>query len=184
MEKKKPQDTESRHADKYIVRFPAGMRDRIAEAAKAHNRSMNAEIVARLSGSFEGMGQEAARRIAELEAQVLDSELEIISLNGHLNEVATVLQGFHADVIMGVQTKPEELEAIEEQAIAALEIARGAAGDLELLLQKRYAARKKIDLLVTRRMQHASLRSKLKELEEEADQQRAARKRGAPKKKP
>lgn len=38
--------------DKYIVRFPAGMRARIAEAAKSNNRSMNAEIVARLEESL------------------------------------------------------------------------------------------------------------------------------------
>lgn len=41
-------------ADKYIVRFPDGMRDRIAEAAKANNRSMNAEIVARLEQTLAG----------------------------------------------------------------------------------------------------------------------------------
>jgi len=39
-------------ADKYVVRFPDGMRDRIAESAKANNRSMNAEIVARLERSL------------------------------------------------------------------------------------------------------------------------------------
>lgn len=39
-------------ADKFIVRFPEGMRSRIAEAAKVNNRSMNAEIVARLQSSF------------------------------------------------------------------------------------------------------------------------------------
>lgn len=50
---KKPQESASREADKYILRFPDGMRDNIAEAAKANNRSMNAEIVARLAKSFE-----------------------------------------------------------------------------------------------------------------------------------
>lgn len=35
-------------AEKFIVRFPPGVRERIAEAAKANNRSMNAEIVSRL----------------------------------------------------------------------------------------------------------------------------------------
>ena len=39
-------------ADKYVVRFPDGMRDRIAAEAKANNRSMNAEIIARLEQSF------------------------------------------------------------------------------------------------------------------------------------
>lgn len=44
----------SEQADKFVVRFPDGMRDRIAEAAKAAGRSMNAEIVARLEASFDG----------------------------------------------------------------------------------------------------------------------------------
>jgi hypothetical protein len=43
----------SRGLDKFILRFPDGMRDRIAEAAKANNRSMNAEVVSRLQDSFE-----------------------------------------------------------------------------------------------------------------------------------
>lgn len=42
----------SRSADQFVVRLPDGMRDRIADAAKANNRSMNAEIVARLQDSF------------------------------------------------------------------------------------------------------------------------------------
>ena len=32
-------------ADKYIIRFPQGMRDRIRENAAANRRSMNSEIV-------------------------------------------------------------------------------------------------------------------------------------------
>lgn len=44
----------SRTAEQFVVRFPDGMRNRIAEAAKANNRSMNAEIVARLQESFAG----------------------------------------------------------------------------------------------------------------------------------
>lgn len=42
----------SRTADQFVVRFPEGMRDRIADAAKANNRSMNAEIIQRLEHSF------------------------------------------------------------------------------------------------------------------------------------
>lgn len=43
----------AKEADKFIVRLPDGMRDRIEQAAKANQRSMNAEIVARLQFSFE-----------------------------------------------------------------------------------------------------------------------------------
>lgn len=35
-------------ADKFMLRLPDGMRERIASKAKANNRSMNAEIVATL----------------------------------------------------------------------------------------------------------------------------------------
>lgn len=38
--------------DKFVVRFPDGLRDRVADEAKASGRSMNAEIVHRLELSF------------------------------------------------------------------------------------------------------------------------------------
>lgn len=41
--------------DQFMLRLPDGMRDRIKAAAEASNRSMNAEIVARLQGSFDVM---------------------------------------------------------------------------------------------------------------------------------
>lgn len=37
--------------DKFIVRLPDGLRDKIAADAKAKGRSMNAEIVARIANS-------------------------------------------------------------------------------------------------------------------------------------
>lgn len=40
-------------ADKYVLRMPDGMRDRLAELAKANNRSMNAEIVLILQQAIE-----------------------------------------------------------------------------------------------------------------------------------
>lgn len=61
-------------ADKYIVRFPDGMRDRIAQAAKQSNRSMNAEVVARLQASFDGpLGaqSEVAQQLADARAQTI-----------------------------------------------------------------------------------------------------------------
>lgn len=39
-------------ADKFMLRMPDGMRERIAEVAKANNRSMNSEIIARLEASL------------------------------------------------------------------------------------------------------------------------------------
>lgn len=48
---KEPYPSET--ADRYIVRFPPGMRERIKQDAEKNNRSMNAEIIARLESSFQ-----------------------------------------------------------------------------------------------------------------------------------
>ncbi|MEJ2802354.1 Arc family DNA-binding protein [Comamonadaceae bacterium PP-2] len=45
-----------RDSDKFMLRFPDGMRDRIADSARAGSRSMNAEVVARLEASFNAQG--------------------------------------------------------------------------------------------------------------------------------
>lgn len=42
----------SRTADKFVVRLPDGMRERIADVAKTHHRSMNSEIISRLEASL------------------------------------------------------------------------------------------------------------------------------------
>lgn len=47
MQDRKPQDQ-----DKFIVRLPDGMRDRIKAAADANSRSMNSEIVATLEEKY------------------------------------------------------------------------------------------------------------------------------------
>jgi hypothetical protein len=47
----------SEQQDRFIVRFPNGMRDKIGVAARANKRSMNAEIVNRLEASFSSAGE-------------------------------------------------------------------------------------------------------------------------------
>lgn len=42
----------SRTADKFVVRLPEGMRERISDVARDHHRSMNSEIIARLEQSL------------------------------------------------------------------------------------------------------------------------------------
>jgi hypothetical protein len=44
---------EGKPADKYIVRFPKGMRSKMAKLAAANGRSMNAEIVTALEKHLE-----------------------------------------------------------------------------------------------------------------------------------
>lgn len=53
--------------DRYIIRFPAGMRERIAESAKRNKRSMNAEILLALDDYYRR--QEHADAIVDEAAQ-------------------------------------------------------------------------------------------------------------------
>jgi plasmid stability protein len=47
----------TRFSDKFLVRLPDGMRDQLAEAARANRRSMTAEISHRLQASFDAEQQ-------------------------------------------------------------------------------------------------------------------------------
>lgn len=47
-----PNDDQHQFKDRYMLRLPDGMRDRIKSAAEANNRSMNAEIVATLDSVY------------------------------------------------------------------------------------------------------------------------------------
>jgi hypothetical protein len=72
-------------ADKFLLRMPDGLRDRLAAAAKANNRSSNAEIVARLQASLDqhepdnpflrlaaSAQQESLRGLADVLADVVE----------------------------------------------------------------------------------------------------------------
>lgn len=69
----------SDQADKVLVRMPDGMRDRLKDAAKANNRTMNAEIVARLEQSFKQEEEEfgLAFRSAVLEDEIKSLEAKL-----------------------------------------------------------------------------------------------------------
>lgn len=69
-----------------MLRLPDGMRDRIKAAAEASNRSMNAEIVARLEKSFVSEAEmenaldnidDLIDRVEKLEAAVRDHDEQL-----------------------------------------------------------------------------------------------------------
>ncbi|MCK9238177.1 MAG: Arc family DNA-binding protein [Thiopseudomonas sp.] len=68
----------SRTADKFVVRLPSGMRDRIAEVARNNHRSMNSEIIARMEQSLnqeEGVSLENGLRMDSPELSIHEREL-------------------------------------------------------------------------------------------------------------
>ena len=60
-------------ADKFMLRFPEGMRDVIAARAAANKRSMNSEIVARLAESLNGAERERLERLERQLSAALDA---------------------------------------------------------------------------------------------------------------
>lgn len=65
--------------DKFMLRLPDGMRDRIAQEAAANSRSMNAEIVARLEGSFPASFKEQILKLRQAEVSGLRDFVHRIS---------------------------------------------------------------------------------------------------------
>lgn len=68
----------SRTADKFVVRLPDGMRERIADVARNHHRSMNSEIIARLEQSMlqeASLGDEVELRLDSPELSLHEREL-------------------------------------------------------------------------------------------------------------
>lgn len=74
----------SQAADKFIVRLPDGMRQRIAEVAKRSRRSMNSEIVCRIEHSLNTVAdpiaaEELKNMISSYHANTLQEENNIES---------------------------------------------------------------------------------------------------------
>lgn len=68
MKKKYP----SQQQDKFTVRFPDGMRDKIAEIAAKNGRSMNNEIIYALGNYLSGETQDYLKKLEEIEKEVKD----------------------------------------------------------------------------------------------------------------
>jgi plasmid stability protein len=61
----------SRTLDKIVIRLPDGMRDRLAEAAAANKRSVNAEVVARLQQTLEAETKSVTPWLEDREARAM-----------------------------------------------------------------------------------------------------------------
>lgn len=104
---KEPYPSET--ADRFIVRFPDGMRDRIKEAAAENNRSMNAEIISRLEASFV--------------RQTLD--LNEAGLAALLKRLEATAEGF--ETLFRIKLDEEVTAYIEAEKIKGREISRNQA---------------------------------------------------------
>lgn len=75
----------------YKLRWSSELREKIAESAKAHNRSMNADIVARLEQSFKPTTDDDKDKLIETQRQVIENALTRINdiLSTHVSAFLT-----------------------------------------------------------------------------------------------
>lgn len=130
-EKQRPPSVD---ADKYIIRFPEGMRAQLHEAARANNRTLNAEIVARLQASFSPSSESRPDFRPALELQMATVQLRVEMINTRaevLQQRVQLLKGRHADLadqvayyapraktdedMVWLDSKIEEMRAIDEE---------------------------------------------------------------------
>ncbi|WP_271105122.1 Arc family DNA-binding protein [Pseudomonas tohonis] len=87
--------TDSRTADKFVLRMPNGMRQQIAGVAENNRRSMNSEIVARLDQSFQAPGSNDEEQ--HLVVRVLSAR--VLHLERLLSRCEAFMVGFDNDPV-------------------------------------------------------------------------------------
>lgn len=96
-------DAPSQSQDKFIVRLPYGMRDRIKAAAEANRRSMNAEVVAALEDKFPSdtdLGG-VSYALTSLKLALYDDPLDAESLRKWVETAEEDLEAFKRRLIRG-----------------------------------------------------------------------------------
>lgn len=135
----------SRTADQFVVRLPDGMRDKIAEAAKAAGRSMNAEIVFRLEQSFE-----APPAQAEPDRDAVWSEIN--ALNRQKDQLTLMLVSAQTrQMQFSEELRSATVDGLTGEAVAELRRLKGSALlDMVEADRKLKGIHEKLDILYER----------------------------------
>lgn len=73
----------------YKLRWPSELREKIAESAKAHNRSMNADIIARLEQS---LSQSSDDKISNLQNAFMRLHAQSVEQNSKISRYEQLLK--------------------------------------------------------------------------------------------
>ncbi|RFP23174.1 Arc family DNA-binding protein [Duganella sp. BJB488] len=128
-----------RDSDKYIVRFPPGMRDQIAADAKRNNRTMNAEIVDRLQGGSSansGVTDALAAYAISLEREIEELRIQKSSLGLQLQTAIVYLKGGSTAKDKKVSVAIEEWEVAIDNAVLDLDEQGGIVEGKSNLIQE------------------------------------------------
>lgn len=107
----------SRTADKFVVRLPDGLRERIADLAKRRHRSMNNEIVALLVKHVDS-GEEAPS-VVEYQATPWNPQIGQLVRRRDNKRIIGSISKFE-DNKLGVMAVIDQLDAFEPQVRQAL----------------------------------------------------------------
>lgn len=112
----------NRDSDRFMLRLPDGMRDRIKAAAEANNRSMNAEVVASLEEKYPDPRE-------DLELSTLASWLDYVRYGGPEEEFD--------DRLFEVDARLEKHPATRHLQLAILVNGEGESMTADLILKTR-----------------------------------------------
>lgn len=73
-----------REYDRFILRLPDGMREKLQESAKAHNRSMNSEVIDLLQSALENTTDRLIRLMTDDHARLM---MRVKEAEAELNEL-------------------------------------------------------------------------------------------------
>ncbi|MCP1544556.1 Arc family DNA-binding protein [Methylorubrum extorquens] len=129
-------ETTGRESDKFMLRLPEGMRDRLKAEAEANKRSMNAEIVSRLEATFDRFALDPNRAVASSIDKAVD--ITLIRIFGHalggpfrlssrskrngeiLKELAKDLNSFFDGASAGKYSAADKLNALRDEIIMVI----------------------------------------------------------------
>ncbi|ARC90382.1 Arc family DNA-binding protein [Rhodovulum sp. MB263] len=97
-------------AERFQVRLPRGMRDRIKAAAEANNRSMNAEIVAALEEKFPSPLDEGLERLVAFFDRVPKEERDAFIFD-MLDRLGVTDQDIQDGLIRGISIREEQVSS-------------------------------------------------------------------------
>ncbi|MEH3085446.1 MAG: Arc family DNA-binding protein [Xylophilus ampelinus] len=115
-------------ADRYIIRFPEGMRNKILNVAKTNNRSINAEIITRLECTFRNESAANDSLAAQLlttqvQLDLADFAIQNMALRRKLREIGNALLDLATGTEQQIQAnEPTLLEKLKNIGSEALEL--------------------------------------------------------------
>ncbi|WP_370194369.1 MULTISPECIES: Arc family DNA-binding protein [Aurantimonas] len=107
----------SQLAERFQVRMPDGLRDRLRQAAEANKRSMNAEIVARLDASFDDLEpiDDAKASLRDVLQSQREVRKALLQMSATTRELSAIVYGRNRSVASPDEQARREAAEIDQR---------------------------------------------------------------------